>query len=57
MGEIALVAREEIIEERSDEEICAYWKAKADEMINKIGWGDDEKKTIGRKRMSMTMIR
>ena len=42
MGEIALMVREEIIDNSSDEDNMEYWKAKADEMPQRNGWGDED---------------
>ena len=37
MGEIALMVREEIIDDSSDEDNVEYWKAKAGEMLQRVG--------------------
>ena len=36
------MVREEIIDESSDEDNMEYWKAKADEMLQRDGWGDED---------------
>ena len=39
MGEIALMVREEILEE---EDASAHWKSEADRMLQMHGWGDED---------------
>ena len=34
-GEVALVARETIVDD-------SHWKVKAEELMNHVGWGDDD---------------